>query len=93
MISCHRLCKKPTIPDPYESSMVEVRNSAIPGAQQGLFALKNIDPNTVLSFYNGIRANPAEFNPDTWDHNGYKIFDPANMPHGTIDIPPWAQVK
>ena len=65
--------------------------------------------NTTISFYNGIRARPEDFNPDTWETNNYKvrffctkwrrvyidglqIFDPANMPMGTIDIPVWAQV-
>ena len=89
--------------------------------------------NTTISFYNGIRARPEDFNPDTWETNNYKvcvilsdrvpnqlallpqaceagnlsrhasrgnekdknnfqIFDPANMPIGTIDIPEWAQV-
>lgn len=37
------------------------------------------------------RARPEEYDPDTWETNNYKIFDPADMPDGTIDIPVWAQ--
>ena len=48
--------------------------------------------NTTVAFYNGCRARPEDFDPDTWETNNYKIFDPANMPLGTIDIPTWAQV-
>jgi hypothetical protein len=30
---------------------------------------------------------------DSSETNNYKIFDPADMPDGTIDIPLWAQVE
>ena len=43
--------------------------------------------------YFSFRANPEEFDPTTWETNNYKIFDPANIPAGTIDIPTWAQVR
>ena len=43
--------------------------------------------------YFSLRANPEEFDPTTWETNNYKIFDPANIPAGTIDIPTWAQVR
>jgi hypothetical protein len=55
--------------------------------------LQDIEPNTVLAFYNGSRARPETFDPSTWETNNYRIFDPADMPHGTIDIPVWAQVQ
>ena len=29
--------------------------------------------NTTISFYNGIRARPEDFNPDTWETNNYKV--------------------
>ena len=50
-----------------------------------------VEAGTTIAFYNGSRADPQEFNPDTWETNNYRIFDPADMPHGTIDIPVWAQ--
>ena len=83
---------EPTLRDPYESSMVEIRVSNIDGANQGLFARQDIEINTVLAFYNGTKARPEDYEPDTWETNNYKIFDPDDMPDGTIDIPVWAQV-
>ena len=50
-----------------------------------------VEAGTTIAFYNGSRADPQDFNPDTWETNNYRIFDPADMPHGTIDIPVWAQ--
>ena len=83
---------EPTLRDPYESNMVEIGGSKIDGANEGLFALQDIEINTVLAFYNGSKAKPEEYEPDTWETNNYKIFDPDDMPDGTIDIPVWAQV-
>ena len=80
------------VEDPYEFKMVEVRSSIIEGANEGLFAKRDIEVNTTIAFYNGCLAAPDDYDPDTWETNNYKIFDPGCMPHGTIDIPPWAQV-
>ena len=79
--------------DPYESKMVEVKSSVIEGANEGIFAKKDIEVNTIIAFYNGCQANPEDYDPDSWETNNYKIFDPGCMPHGTIDIPAWAQVR
>ena len=68
-----------------------VAPSLIPGASEGLFARAELEPGTTVAFYNGSRADPAEFSPDTWETNNYRIFDPADCPAGTIDIPAWAQ--
>ena len=73
--------------------MVEVQSSEIEHAAEGLFALQDIETNTVVAFYNGTVANMEDYDPDTWETNCYKIFDPADMPDGTIDIPVWAQVR
>ena len=73
--------------------MVEVQSSEIEDAAEGLFALQDIETNTVVAFYNGTVANMEDYDPDTWETNCYKIFDPADMPDGTIDIPVWAQVR
>ena len=78
--------------DPYESKMVEIRASTIDGANEGLFAKRDLEVNTTIAFYNGCQADPEDYDPDTWETNNYKIFDPGCMPHGTIDIPEWAQV-
>ena len=84
---------EPTLRDPYESNMVEIGGSNIDGANEGLFARQDIEINTVIAFYNGTKARPEEYEPDTWETNNYKIFDPDDMPDGTIDIPVWAQVN
>ena len=81
----------PTLRDPYEAKMVEIRGSGIDGANEGLFALQDIEMNTVIAFYNGCKANLEDYDPDTWETNNYKIFDPDDIPDGTIDIPVWAQ--
>ena len=73
--------------------MVEVQGSEIEDAAEGLFALQDIETNTVVAFYNGTVANMEDYDPDTWETNCYKIFAPADMPDGTIDIPVWAQVR
>ena len=72
--------------------MVAVRRSEVEeGAGEGIFAARDIETNTVVSFYNGAEASLLEYDPDTWETNNYKIFDPADLPDGTIDIPVWAQ--
>ena len=83
----------PTSPDPYESKVVDVCSSSIDEAEEGLFAKVDVEVNTTVAFYNGSRADPEDFDPSTWETNNYKIFDPADIPHGTIDIPAWAQVE
>ena len=36
------ICNEPTIPDPYESKLVEVKTSLIEDAGEGLFARQNV---------------------------------------------------
>ena len=88
-----RICLDPRLRDPYESKLVEINSSGIDGASEGLFAKKNIEMNTTVAFYNGSLARPDDDDQDTSETNNYKIFDPADMPDGTIDIPVWAQVN
>ena len=81
------------LPDPYESRLVTTGPSSIPGANEGLHAVIPIESNTIVSFYHGQKVRPEDFDPESWDGNCYKIFDPSDYPRGTIDIPPWAQVR
>jgi len=81
----------PLVRDPYENKFLDVKISRISGAAEGIFAKQDIEVNTVLAFYNGSRADPEDFDPSTWETNNYRIFDPADIPNGTIDIPVWAQ--
>jgi len=78
----------PTLRDPYETTTVVVRKSQVEGADDGIFARKAIPKNTVIAFYNGVKVGEkTEDNQDGgWDADSYKIFDPSNTPHGTIDI-------
>ena len=77
------------LPDPYETSMVEVRQSSVPGAEEGLFARRDVVPDTVLAFYNGVRSQRKKDGPTTWQNeaNAYKIFDPT-CKEGIVNIPP-----
>ena len=77
----------PTLRDPYESSIIEVRESKLPGAKDGIYAKKLIKEDTVIAFYHGIKLPPNYKEEESWEANGYKIFDPSNSPQGTLDIP------
>ena len=41
--------------DPYEESLVEVRQSLVAGAGEGIFMKQEVEANTVVAFYNGVR--------------------------------------
>ena len=86
--SCTFMTTCPLLRDPYEVSMVEVRQSMVEGAEEGLFSLKNVEAGAVLAFYNGIRREKPEDSNYTWgeEENAYKIFDPTNK-GGVVDIP------
>uniref|UniRef100_G3VCI9 Histone-lysine N-methyltransferase SETD7 n=1 Tax=Sarcophilus harrisii TaxID=9305 RepID=G3VCI9_SARHA len=60
----------PLLPDPYESERVYVAESHIPNAGEGLFSKVAVGPNTVISFYNGIRITHQEVDDRDWDLNG-----------------------
>jgi len=68
----NHICKDPTAADPFESKMVYVGQSEIPGASEGLFAKCEIETGTTAAFYNGSRADPKDFDPTTWETNNYK---------------------
>jgi len=87
-ISTHEfVTASPTLIDPYEAVMVEVKKSNVEGADDGLFAKKNTGKNVILAFYNGIKIVPCIASTDLgWEADSYKIFDPSKKPAGTIDI-------
>jgi len=80
----------PLLRDPYETRMVQVKQSRVEGADQGIFCVNPVNANTVLAFYNGIKLRGGEGDPNrlSWDEDSYKIFDPSRVPNGTIDILP-----
>ncbi|ELK28499.1 Histone-lysine N-methyltransferase SETD7 [Myotis davidii] len=58
------------LPDPYESERVYVAESLISSAGEGLFSKVAVGPNTVMSFYNGVRITHQEVDSRDWALNG-----------------------
>ena len=76
--------------DPYETRLIECRESKIPNSGLGLFAKCNLPKDTIVAFYNGVRlpfeilGRPAE----DWATSGYKIHVNADYISGLrMDIP------
>ena len=83
----HRMTTTPLLPDPYEQEWVQVQSSTVVGANEGLFARKDVTEGTILAFYNGIRRDPkTSYDEPDWVVNAYKIFDPTRK-KGSLDIP------
>ena len=55
-----------------DRDILRYSDSRISGACEGLFARAEIETGTTIAFYNGSRADPGEFNPDTWETNNYR---------------------
>merc|ERR1711874_626854 len=72
----HSIGPAPLVPDPYESSTVEVRFSQVEGGGEGLYARRNVAKGEIVAFYNGIRLPPEhrDGTPESWETSGYKIF-------------------
>ncbi|KAG8522172.1 Histone-lysine N-methyltransferase SETD7 [Galemys pyrenaicus] len=58
------------LPDPYEAERVYVAESLISSAGEGLFSKVAAGPNTVMSFYNGVRITHQEVDSRDWALNG-----------------------
>ena len=58
--------------DPYESQLLEVRQSNIEGGGEGAFAITDIPANTLVALYNGIRMANSEKSP--FQDTGYAIW-------------------
>ena len=75
------------LPDPYEHKTVEVRDSSIPEAGQGVFLKRSVPNATVVSYFNGIRIKEG----DIWAVSGGKK-SPYLVEIGEeddfLDIPP-----
>ena len=74
--------------DPYERVTVICRPSKLPnGAGDGLFALKDIPPKTLISYYNGIRVLPGEsYSATSWNYQIYVDWENTDD-SPFIDIP------
>jgi histone-lysine N-methyltransferase SETD7 len=78
------ISKSPLVPDPYEDLFVIVDDSLIADdAGEGLFAKVDIEPATVVSFYNGIRFKADDPSTASED-SGYKLTLNEDL---DIDIP------
>ena len=53
----------PTMRDPYESRTVEVRESRVPGAGEGLFAIRDIGVGENVAYFAGVRLSATETSP------------------------------
>ena len=51
------ICKQPLLEDPYEQRTVEVKNSMILNAGQGLFAKRPIDKGQIVAYFHGIPSS------------------------------------
>ncbi|XP_040187136.1 histone-lysine N-methyltransferase SETD7 [Rana temporaria] len=63
----------PLLPDLYEYERVYVADSLISNAGEGLYAKVAAGPNTVMSFYNGVRITHQEVDSRDWSLNGNTI--------------------
>ena len=54
------MTSRPLLADPYESKLVEVRQSSIPKAGQGVFLKRSVAAETVVSYFNGVRLKEAD---------------------------------
>ncbi|XP_053559661.1 histone-lysine N-methyltransferase SETD7 [Bombina bombina] len=63
----------PLLPDPYESEKVYTAVSMISNAGEGLYAKIACGPQTVMSFYNGVRITHQEVDSRDWAMNGSTI--------------------
>ncbi|TRY68614.1 hypothetical protein TCAL_03221 [Tigriopus californicus] len=76
----------PLLPDPYETKFVKCMESTVACGGDGLFAARDIQADTVLSFYNGTRFHDCHAFND-WDYNSYKIRLNEKKKQ-ILDIPP-----
>jgi len=50
----------PLMRDPHEERTVEVRKSSIAKAGQGVFLTRSVPANTIVTYFNGVRAKEKE---------------------------------
>eukprot|EP00094_Tigriopus_californicus_P012233 TCALIF_11823-PA protein Name:"Similar to setd7 Histone-lysine N-methyltransferase SETD7 (Halocynthia roretzi)" AED:0.00 eAED:0.00 QI:0/0.5/0.33/0.66/0.5/1/3/148/847 len=51
---------QPLLADPYDAELVEVRESKVPGAGEGVYALKDIQPQQLFAMYAGIQVDDEQ---------------------------------
>ena len=87
----HVISKRPLLRDPYEEEHVIVAKCKDICKGEGLFVKKDVPPNTVLAFYNGIKVDGKEcVRSDIWEEDAFKIMDlipTEDTEPGVLDIP------
>ena len=75
------------LPDNYESVTVYSKKSNLEGAGDGLFAYRDLPPDTIVSYYNGLHIEPWEdYSPSSYN---YQIYVDWKNTEGSayVDIP------
>nr|Q7Z0G7.1 RecName: Full=Histone-lysine N-methyltransferase SETD7; AltName: Full=SET domain-containing protein 7 [Halocynthia roretzi]AAM96825.1 lysine methyltransferase [Halocynthia roretzi] len=80
----HVISTRPLVPDPYESELVYAAPSKIPNAGEGLYAKCDVDQDTVMAFYNGVRLKQDEVENRDWSQNSNTISLTDDI---AIDVP------
>ena len=73
--SLNWICSNLLQRDPYEDQNIRVMKSGLEMAGEGVFAKKDLPPDTIVAFYNGIRIPPdVGDGDDDWEDCSYRIF-------------------
>ena len=78
------ICSSPQLPDPYESKSVQVRESGIPNAGEGLFAREAIKAGRVVAYFNGAVSPGSSSSSGQLKSSEYSI---ALDEKSVLDIP------
>lgn len=74
--------KSPEQSDPYENKIVEVKQSLIPGAGQGLFAKKSLEKGVIVAYFAGVAVSDTACSDSeysiSWLH-GYGLDIPEDL--------------
>lgn len=80
-----RISSTPLLRDPFERARTEARPSSIPGAGEGLFAVRALAAGEIACFYSGIRIAHAVVNGRGWEENDNTLSVDADT---VVDVPP-----
>jgi histone-lysine N-methyltransferase SETD7 len=83
------ISRHPLLPDPFEQRCVYVKASSTPESGEGLFALRDLPSNTVVTWYSGTRDKGYKAERRKWSENSNTISlidDDPNAPDVDIDV-------
>ena len=68
---------------------MEVRQSAIPGAGEGLFLVRDVEANDTIAFFNGLRVTMEDANNvAVHRESSHKVWNDWNDEDEMLDITP-----